>query len=155
MYLDIFREDWDNFQIKKMNKELKNEVFVRKISKGREYPVLLASSSPLTRLRRVTHSLSSPWRVDVLAEASCPIPKVVLCVWYYWLNSCKDNDYDLLCYFTGTVELRIPFVDGCLCVCIYIYIYMSCTCWISSQRLKYHWLDGWECKSYLYICIVE
>jgi len=23
------------------------------------------------------------------------------------------------------------------------------------SRLKYIWLSGWECKSYLYICIVE
>jgi len=45
-YLDIFREDWDKFQIKKMNRELKNEVLVRKMSKGREHLVLLASSSP-------------------------------------------------------------------------------------------------------------
>jgi len=33
MYLDIYREGWDNFQIKKMNRELKNEVLVRKMSK--------------------------------------------------------------------------------------------------------------------------
>jgi len=38
MYLDIFREDWDNFQIKKVNRELKNEVLVRKMSKRPRAP---------------------------------------------------------------------------------------------------------------------
>ncbi|KEH16874.1 hypothetical protein MTR_0078s0050 [Medicago truncatula] len=55
--LDDFREDWDNFQIKKMNRELKNEDLVRKMSKLLRAPFFsFALSSP----RRATQSLSSP-----------------------------------------------------------------------------------------------
>jgi len=49
-YLDIFREDWDNFQIKKMNRGLKNEVLVRKMSNRSRAPsftrLRLAPNSP-------------------------------------------------------------------------------------------------------------
>ncbi len=38
VYLNIFRDDWDNFQIKKMISELKNEVLVRKMSKRPRAP---------------------------------------------------------------------------------------------------------------------
>jgi len=77
MYLDIFREDWDNFQIKKRNRELKNEVLVREMSKRPRAPSFNRLQLAPNSLRRVTHSLSSPWRVDVLAEASCPEPEAV------------------------------------------------------------------------------
>ena len=38
VYLDIFRDDWDNFQNKKMIRELKNEVLVRKMLKRPRAP---------------------------------------------------------------------------------------------------------------------
>jgi len=46
MYLGIFREDWDNFQIKKMNRELKNEDLVRKMSKRPRAPTFTRLQLP-------------------------------------------------------------------------------------------------------------
>jgi len=50
VYLDIFRDDWDNFQNKKMIRELKNKVLVRKMLKRPRAPSSarsqLAPSSP-------------------------------------------------------------------------------------------------------------
>ena len=56
VYLNIFRDDWDNFQIKKMISELKNEVLVRKMSKRPRAP-----SSTRSQLAPSSPKASSPF----------------------------------------------------------------------------------------------
>jgi len=94
-YLDIFREDWNNFQIKKMNMELKNEVLVRKMSKRPRAPsftrLQLAPNSPEASNPFFEFAMTSwctrrgelPWTWSVFYAIE-----------YCWLNSGEDNVYD-------------------------------------------------------------
>ena len=64
MYLDLLREDWDNFQIKKMNREFKNEVLVRKMSKRPRAPSftrLQLTPNPFLELAINSPNASNPF----------------------------------------------------------------------------------------------